>query len=457
MHRRHFLKATAGLAVLGLPIADTAHGAALDGVRTAAMRGSLSATEFDVRPGALDDQSRAFQTMLDHAAARDMPLFLPPGRYTISNLIMPKSVRLFGVSGATRIVYGGNGYFFLAEEADRIELSDLVLDGANRWLGDQTTGLVDIRRVGRLAIDRCEVIGSSKHGLALERASGRVERSSISGAGDAGIYSVEAAGLEISANRVADCANGGILVHRWQPGEDGTMVTGNRVERIAAQAGGTGQNGNGINIFRANSVIVSGNIVSDCAFSAVRANSASDIQIGGNTCTRSGETAIYAEFSFEGAVINSNIVDQAANGISIVNFDKGGRMATCTANIVRNLSTAGPYPADPPGFGVGISLEADGTASGNVVEGAPLYGMQIGWGAFMRNVIATGNIIRRSGVGIALSVVDGAGSAVVSDNVIDGARSGAVIGYKWAEPATGELAAGGGSYPNLTVERNRVS
>ena len=36
-------------------------------------------------------------------------------------------------------------------------------------------------------------------------------------------------------------------------------------------------------------------------------------------CSRSGETAIYAEFAFQGAVIGSNIVDGAANGISVVN------------------------------------------------------------------------------------------------------------------------------------------
>ena len=162
--------------------------------------------------------------------------------------------------------------------------------------------------------------------------------------------------------------------------------------------------------------------MSDCAFSAIRANSASNLQIAGNTCSRSGETALYAEFAFEGAVINGNIVDGAANGISIVNFDKGGRMAVCSGNIVRNLSTEGPYPADAPGFGVGITVEADTAVTGNVVENAPLYGMKIGWGPYMRNVVATGNVIRKAGTGIAVTVVEGAGSAVISDNVISETR-----------------------------------
>ena len=133
-------------------------------------------------------------------------------------------------------------------------------------------------------------------------------------------------------------------------------------------------------------VQVAGNSIADCAFSAIRANSASNIQISGNSCARSGETAIYTEFAFEGAVVTGNIVDHAANGISIVNFNEGGRMAVCSANLVRNLSTVGPYPADAPGFGVGITVEADVALTGNVVEGAPLYGMQLGWGAFLRNI-----------------------------------------------------------------------
>ena len=39
-------------------------------------------------------------------------------------------------------------------------------------------------------------------------------------------------------------------MHRWKVGEDNTIVTGNRIERIAARLGGTGQQGNDINLLR---------------------------------------------------------------------------------------------------------------------------------------------------------------------------------------------------------------
>ena len=79
------------------------------------------------------------------------------------------------------------------------------------------------------------------------------------------------------------------------------------------KAGGSGQYGNAVNVFRADNVIVRGNRIRNAAFSAVRGNAASNMQIVGNTCTGLGEVALYAEFGFEGAVIANNIVDGAAH------------------------------------------------------------------------------------------------------------------------------------------------
>ena len=448
------LAGTAGALFVG-PVAGRAAGVA--GFETASIRGSIDATELGVYPGTYDDQSKAFGRMLQAAADRDIPIALPAGDYVVSNVTLPRRVVLSGTPGATRIVYGGDGHLFAAEGADHIELSGLVIDGANRWLGDHVQGTVDARRLRHLVIDNCSFIGSSKNAVALERVGGRVERSAISGAADSGIYSVEAQGMTISGNEIDDCGNGGILVHRWQTGDDGTIVTGNRIRRIAARNGGTGQFGNGINVFRGAGVIVSGNSISDCAFSAIRSNSGGNIQVSGNTCLRSGETAIYSEFAFEGAVISNNIVDGAANGISMVNFNEGGRLGVCSGNVVRNLSEEGPYPADSPGFGVGITAEADTAITGNIIENAPLYGMHLGWGPYLRNVTATGNVIRKAGTGIAVSVVEGAGAVVISDNVISEARRGAIVGYRWADATTGDLARiGNDGHAHLTVERNHV-
>ena len=457
MNRRVLLKSAMGLGLAGLSAPAMCAGA-LSGVSTNSLRGSIDATELGIRPDAFDNQSKAFNRMLQEAAERNLPVHLPAGNYVVSNLKLPENVRISGVPGATRIIYGGDGHLFAGENLDLFDISGLTVDGANHWLADYTQGLIDIRRARHVEINNCEIIGSGKNGISLERTGGRIERSMISGAADAAIYSVEGGRLHITGNRVTDCANGGILVHRWQIADDGAIISENRIDRISARNGGAGQNGNGINVFRANNVLVSSNVVADCAFSAIRANSASNLQITGNNCSRSGETAIYAEFAFDGAVISSNIVDGAANGISIVNFNNGGRLGVCSGNLVRNLSETGPYPADAPGFGVGISVEADTSVTGNVIENAPLYGIHIGWGEFMRNVVATGNVIRKAGEGIAVSVVEGSGSAVITDNVIEDTVHGAIFGHRWKKRVTGDLArTGSGEWPRLRVERNLTS
>ncbi|WP_048646095.1 TIGR03808 family TAT-translocated repetitive protein [Nitratireductor soli] len=453
MNRRRLLKATAGFAVIGLAMPRMALAAATE----RAIRGSINARDFGVFPDAAENQSSAFGKMLERAGADDLPVFLPPGRYVLANVTLPPRVRLSGVPGATRLIQGG-GALLIGQTLSLLALSGLTLDGAYTPLSGGAKALLDIRGAEKIAIDGCAILNSGASGIALEQVGGRIERTDIANAAEYGIYSVDAHGFDFSDNRVADCGNGGILVHRRQPGEDGTGVFRNRIARIRADRGGTGQYGNAINAYRADNVRVGGNHISDSAFSAIRGNSAGNMLVDANTCLRSGETAVYAEFAFQGAVISANIVDGAAHGISMANFDKGGRLCTCSGNIVRNLSPNGPYPSPLAGFGVGINVEADSAVTGNVIENAPLCGIRIGWGPFLRNVTATGNVIRKAATGIAVSVVEGSGSAVISGNVISESPRGAIVGHRWAEAVTKDLAmTGSAGHARLTVENNQVS
>lgn len=420
-------------------------------------RPALSASKPPALRGALDASSMKksdLQAMIDTAAGSDTPLYLPPGTYKATNLVLPDRTRITGVPGASRIVH--TGPLNSAEGARRIELSGITIESGGGTTEDMNGGLLQLTGIGALSIDNCEIRGGTKHGLRLERCAGRVERSRFSGSGQAGIFAVNSAGLTIDGNMVSDCGNGGILIHRWDKGEDNSVVTGNRITRIRADDGGTGENGNGINVFRAGGVMIANNHISDCAFTAIRANSGDNVQISANQCLRSGETAIYVEFAFQGAVVSGNLVDGAANGISIANFNEGGRLVSITGNVVRNLKLDGPYKPDVA-FGTGIAAEADTVISGNVIEGAPYWALQLGWGPYLRNLVVTGNVIRQSAVGCAVSVADGAGTAIIADNVFEAMKDGAVFGYAWEKRQTGELAkAGAEAFPHLQIERNRI-
>ncbi|WP_439618761.1 TIGR03808 family TAT-translocated repetitive protein [Shinella sp.] len=450
--RRLFLS---GLGAAGLATAAAAQSEPVP-ILDVDLRGSIDASAHGIRPGAGDRKSKAFTKLLKEAAGKNMPVFLPPGDYTVSNVTLPDNTRITGVAGATRILYGGDGHLFAADGLARVELANLVIDGANRWLDDTVEGLVHLSNVAQVTIENCEIQGSSKTAVSLQRCGGRIERNRLSGAADYALYAVESHDLSVTGNHVFDCGNGGILIHRWQKGRDGTIVSGNRIARMAATRGGTGEYGNGINIFRADDVMVTNNHLSGCAFSAIRANAGSNVQISGNTCLDSGETAIYSEFGFEGAIVNGNLIDGAANGILIVNFNEGGRLATVTGNVVRNLKLEGPYVHDGAGFGFGIAVEADTVVSGNTIENAPKWGLALGWGPFMRGLVVSGNLVRKSPVGCAVTVVEEAGSALISGNIFEDTPNGAIAGYRWNERTTGDLATEGATYAHLTIERNRT-
>ncbi len=350
-------------------------------------------------PGSSVDQGPVLQAALDEAVSRGAPLELPAGRYRVGAIELRAGARLIGAAGATTLEFAGGGAFITADHADGIVLEGLVLDGAYQALDDgRADGLVSLRNCHGVRLRQLTVTRSPANGISLIACSGSVADCKVAQVMQAAIRSLDATGLEIAHNDVADCGNNGIQVWRSDAGEDGSIVSANRIVRIRADGGGTGENGNGVNVFRAGSVLVSGNRITDCAFSAVRGNASSDIQIIANSCARLGEVAIYAEFGFEGALIANNLVDSAATGITVTNFNEGGRLAVVQGNLVRNLFRREHEAVDKRGHG--ITVEADTVLSGNVVEGAPTAGIVIGWGVYMREVVATSNLVRASRVGI---------------------------------------------------------
>ncbi len=75
----------------------------------------------------------------------------------------------------------------------------------------------------------------------------------------------------------------------------------------------------------------------------------------------------------------------------------------------------------------------------------------------MRDVAVTSNVIRDADFGITVSVVPGAGTAMVADDLISETRRGAIVGMEWKKPVTGDLAKDGASrYAQLSIGNNRV-
>jgi uncharacterized secreted repeat protein (TIGR03808 family) len=452
VNRRHLIGASAAGMAGALAMSP-------DAARAAPLTSALGrdATQYGVRPGSPDDQTRALQRAIDEAARAQAPLALPPGIYRTGLLRLSSGTQLVGVRGATKLVFTGGASMLLGEGAGSIGMTGITLDGGVIKLPDRR-GLVHCLGGRDIRIIDCEITGSGGNGIWFENVSGEICGNIFTNIAVTGITSFDAQGLMVARNTIMGTNDNGIEILRTAIGDDGTLVLDNRIEDIKAGPGGSGQYGNAINAFRAGNVIVRGNRIRNCDYSAVRGNSASNIQISGNSISDVREVALYSEFSFEGAVIANNTVDGAALGVSVCNFNEGGRIAVVQGNIIRNLKPKRPIGTAPDDdAGIGIYVEADTAVTGNVIENAPAFGIIAGWGKYLRDVAITGNVIRNAFVGIGISVVPGAGTALVNNNMISLTPRGAVVGLDHARPVTPDLSAEGAQrFAQVVVGTNAV-
>ncbi|HEY1152675.1 MAG TPA: TIGR03808 family TAT-translocated repetitive protein [Pseudolabrys sp.] len=443
LDRRRML---AGVATSGVVLTASATNAA-----------PLDAAQFGLRANAPGDQSAALQRALEQAAQRRQTLTLAAGQYRIAGVTVPLGASLAGARGATRLVLASSGPLLSVRNALDVSLTDLVFDGNGNQTGLRGDALLDIAGARQFRLADCQIARAAGVALKLTQVQGAITGNTISDTGDIAIHSLDARGLVISGNTILDAGNGGINVWRSEKGADGTIVSDNRIEKVAARAGGSGQNGNAVNVYRAGNVIVRGNRIRDAAFSAVRGNAASGLQIVGNGCAGIGEVALYVEFDFEGAVVSGNTVDDAAIGVAVTNFKQGGRLAVVQGNVLRNIARRRPAGTDPnDGWGIGIGVEADTAVTGNVIEGAAMAGIAVGAGDYLRDVTVSGNVVRNAPAGIMVSVTPGAGAAVISGNRVSGASRGAIVGMAWDKVVSADLARDAAQFPKVTLSGNSL-
>lgn len=417
------------------------------------MGGGINASEFGLIANAPNDQSDILATAINAAIDQGMPLFIAGGTYHVAGIVLPTNCNIIGVDGATILASANGEAVFTSSWQTNITLQSLTFDGKGAGASNQELGLLKFEECASLRILDCRFQSYADNGIHLRNCSGKITGSIFNDLRQSAIHGQNSNGLLISGNSIHNCWNGGIRVWRHDNGADRTIVTDNHISKIGSDWG-DGQNGNGINIFQADEVIVANNSISDCALSAIRANSTNNTIIRGNQCINSLEVGIFSEFAFSGSIISDNLVDGAATGISITNFDDGGRLAICSNNIVRNIM---PFsPTNPDTVPIGIFAEADTAVTGNVVENVPGVGIGVGWGGFLRNVLVANNIIRQTKYGIAISIAEGAGHAKISDNMIVDASEGAIIGAQWDKIITRDLIGDADNYAQLQIEDNSV-
>src|ERR1017187_1432096 len=112
VNRRHLIGAsTVGLAGALAMSPDAARAASLTSVL------GRDITQYGVRPGSPDDQTRSLQRAIDDAARAQVPLALPPGVYRTGMLRLQSGTQLIGVRGATKLVFVGGASLLQGERA----------------------------------------------------------------------------------------------------------------------------------------------------------------------------------------------------------------------------------------------------------------------------------------------------------------------------------------------------
>jgi uncharacterized secreted repeat protein (TIGR03808 family) len=391
------------------------------------------------------NQTKALQRAIQESA--NGVVELGAGTFIVDPLTINSDIVIQGVPGLTRLQSTGGGEILSLQSAKSI-----VVQGVGFATEGPTGNLLAAEGIASLRIENCMFDGGEA-GVRLAGTAGEVSGNQFSKQQSVGCFSIDGAGIRISGNTITDMSNAGIQVFRSTLAEDGTIITDNRISRVAHKAGGTGEYGNGINVFRAGNVIVANNRITDCAFTAIRNNSGSNSIITGNSISRCGEVALFVEFEYQGAVVSNNLVDTASHGIYIANMDVGGRLVQCSGNVVRNISGVDPIGN---GAGGGIRVEADTVVSHNVIEETGTFGIGMGWGPLARNITVSNNLLRNCKRGIYFSAV-AKGPFLISQNTIVGSSNGAIVGMDHTNDVTPDLAVAGTTPPEIaTITGNIV-
>src|SRR3977135_707009 len=120
VNRRHLIGASAAGFAGALAMSP-------DAARAAPLTSALGrdATQYGVRPGSPDDQTKTLQRAIDEAAHAQVPPARPPG---VSRTGMPRLQNgppLIGIRGATRPVFTGGAWMFQGEGAGHIGLANI--------------------------------------------------------------------------------------------------------------------------------------------------------------------------------------------------------------------------------------------------------------------------------------------------------------------------------------------
>ncbi|NTG51667.1 TIGR03808 family TAT-translocated repetitive protein [Agrobacterium rhizogenes] len=379
----------------------------------------------------------SFPTMVTNARAQNLPLYLRPGTYPSLQIDVLTStgsgnpLTLTAEVGTATIQLSGSApYLFKANGVNNIDISNVIFDGNNVALTDssQTAGLLHFSGSGitNFNIRNCDINNSTAAGISCDSgANGKITDNRIYNC-DTGVFSIDCT-VYVQRNRVTYCNNNGIIIWTSSINGNSSEISDNYIDTIKNNAGGTGQFGNGVGIYRAYNVKILNNTIFNCNYSAIRLNASGNSHVVGNYCYNLRETAIFMEApgageNLDGGVVANNIVNTAGTGILVVNSGLYGdgisRRVTVIGNQVSNLvrnhiPEEGGYTS-----AIGILVEGSCNVVGNNIENAARCGIVLGTNNASTDLTASGNFVHSCPLGVGYSANSSATGTLISSNLI---------------------------------------
>lgn len=395
----------------------------------------------------------SLQTVFDLARTQGLPVFLQPGVYSNGALSVStatgsgKPLQVEAVPGTATILYTGGGTPLSIDGVSSVKFLGVKFDGQNLALpvyagntGESRLAFIAVKATTGAYFEDCQVVNSPGIGVYVYQAQARVEGCYV-GSHSVGLMS-EDSRVFVRRNAFAALANNGVVIWRTDIGGDSSEVVGNTINGVDTKAGGTGQNGNGVLVFKASAVTIADNRIFSPKFSGVRCNGATQVVIEGNSIWNARETGVFIEapgfgIDTHGAIVSNNHIDTTATGIAVANANLYGdgvaHSVVIEGNRISNLritTISDPGYSPPQVGGVGITAETDCVISGNIVDTAQAIGIMVGTNNATKDICVTGNLISSSviGVGVSYLAVNGSvGDVVVSGNIVRGATNGAIV------------------------------
>lgn len=159
-------------------------------------------------------------------------------------------------------------------------------------------------------------------------------------------------------------------------GTQDTEVAGNYISSVTDGFSGTGQTGNAIVLFQADTVNVHDNYINDVRFAGVRVNSSFGNRIHGNHIKAAKESSGYAEFGAAGNMFLNNVISDCVSGINLTNVSTG---STNRAGFSYDTTNTAAYNKISNCTDYAIKGEHD-DIYGNEIDGTA-FGIWVGYGS----------------------------------------------------------------------------